>query len=252
MLIKTIPKILTCSSLLVLAACSIPDDARSGLRALEEKGGLVSYKPGTFELSSSERVMFADPSQREEYALFRSGGAQLEVMLITTRHYHITNVALESWESLENLIEGWNHNQGRPIAYSDAFRLKTELADMQVKPFQLDGGKIQCAGFDAEWEPPGDDADQRPGKKLFGYFCEKPGVALPRTQIARRLTGLEIRGLNPDVSTEMVPVPGITAQPTQPELASRVAGNARSGTRKFPKLMAIFYQPNGGCDDLGC
>ena len=253
MVSKILSRILVCHGLLVLAACSIPDDARSGLRALGETGGLVRYETREFTSTAAKRVMFADPSQREEYALFKSGGAQSELMYITTRHYHITNVALENWDTLEDMIEDWNHNQNRNVSYDDAFDLNTDWANMQVKPFQLDSGnKTQCAGFNAEWEPPGDDSEQRPGKKLFGYYCEKPGVPMTKAQIVDRLSEIVIRGVNQEISEGFVLVPAVKAQPTQTELASRVEGDARSGTKKFPYIMAIFYQPNGGCDDLGC
>jgi len=249
---KILSRILVCLSLLVLAACSVPDDARSGLRALGEAGGLVRYETAEFTSTAAMRVMFADPSQREEYALFQSGGAQSEIMYITTRHYHITNVALESWDTLEDMIEGWNHNQNRNVSYDDAYDLNAEWANMQVKPFQLDGGKTQCAGFNADWEPPGDDSEQRPGKKLFGYYCEKPGLPMAKAQIVDRLSEIGIRGVNQKISKGFVQVPAVKAIPTQTELASRVEGDVRSGTKKFPYMMAVFYQPGGGCDDFGC
>ncbi len=237
------------SLLLVLAglsACSIPDNARSGLRPLDDTTGLLAFSSGPFGQAASHRVMFADPSQREEYALFRSADRIAEVVYITTRHLHIRNLHLDSPLSLERIIETWNFTKGRSKADEESFWFDAGWTGMWVRPFALSATRQNCAAFRAEWDKPADDLDRQPGKTMFGYFCEAPGATLDKAAMESRLSELGIRGINIKRTGEIVDVAAVPETPNQTTLMSGVQ-QGTYGTADFPFIMARMYSTSESC-----
>jgi len=235
-----------------LSACAVPDNARSGLRPVDEKNGFVTFSNGPFKTPASERIMFADPSQREEYALFKSEGRVAEVIYITTRHLHLDNLHLDSAMTTDKIVSTWNFTKNVPPSESDSFWFDAGWTGMWVKPFTKNDTQQNCAGFNAEWDRPGDDIDQLPAKIMFGYFCEAPGMALTRDDVKKRLTEVGVRGINIRLSGggKIVDVPAIPETPTQSGLMSGVQ-QGPYGIPDFPYIMARTYGESKGCDQDG-
>jgi len=237
-----------------LSACAIPDNARSGLRPLDEKNGLLAFSDGPFKKAASERIIFADPSQREEYALFKATGGVAEAVYITTRHLHLENIHLESSMISDKLIRSWTYTRNANPSEADAYWFDAGWVGMWVRPFTISDTQQSCAAFNAEWDKPADDVEQFPSKTMFGYFCEPPGVDLTRVDVEKRLTEVGIRGISIKLAAgdEIVEVPAIPKTPSQSELMSRVRQEPY-GIPEFPYIMARVYSLSPGCgDDSDC
>jgi len=240
-----------------LSACAIPDNARSGLRPVGEKNGVLAFSEGPLAGPANERVMFADPSQREEYALFKSGGKIAEIVYITTRDLHQSSLHLDSAVTSDKLIRRWNYTKTAKLSTVDSFWFDAGWVGMWVKPFTLSATRQSCAGFVSEWDKPADDVDQLPSKTLFGYFCESPDVTLSLADMKKRLTEVGVRGINiklpggdePDAA-RIVEVPAIPEIPSQSTLMSGVR-QGPYGTPDFPYGLARVYGVSKGCDSDG-
>jgi len=237
-----------------LSACAIPDNARSGLRPLDEKNGVLAFGDGPFKRAASERIMFADPSQREEYALFKSTGGVAEVVYITTRHLHLEHIHLDSSMTSDKMIRSWTYTKNAKPVEAEAYWFDAGWVGMWVRPFTISETQQSCAAFNAEWDKPADDIEQRPSKTMFGYFCNPAGVNLTRADVEKRLTEVGIRGISIKLAAgdEIVEVPAIPKTPSQSDLMSRVQ-QGPYGVPEFPYIMARVYTLSMGCgDDSSC
>jgi len=237
-----------------LSACAIPDNARSGLRPLDEKNGVLAFSDGPFKRAASDRIMFADPSQREEYALFKSPRGVAEVVYITTRHLHLENIHLESAMTSDKMLRSWTYTKNAKPTEADAYWFDAGWVGMWVRPFAISETQQSCAAFNAEWDKPADDIDQFPSKTMFGYFCNPAGVNLTPGDVEKRLTEVGIRGISIKLAAgdEIVEVPTISKIPSQSDLMSRVH-QGPYGIPEFPYIMARVYSLSLGCDDdSGC
>jgi hypothetical protein len=229
-----------------LSACAIPDTARSGLRPLDDKTALLAFNGGPFEGSVRERMMFADPSQREEYGLFKSDAGIAEVVYLTTRHYHVNTLSLNSWVTLDKMINSWNYTRGDAQPAEDAYFFEAGWVGMWVKPFALGSHRQSCAGFSAEWDHPGADPNFRPSKKLFGYVCANPGATLSRSDLDKRLMEVGVRGINIRHDGETIEIGALPKTPSQTELRSLVQQGS-FGTPDFPFIIAHIFSRETGC-----
>jgi len=189
---------------------------------------------------ASERIVYADTSQREEYARFERAAGLAEIVYITTRKYHLNNLSLDNWDPLHTMINSWNKIRGHIQFDADAFTYDADWARFLVKPFTLKENKQNCAGFNAEWDIKPDDPDLQPSKKLFGYFCETGGRTLTRKDIEKLISGIGVRGINFKLAKNIAEIPAIPKTPTQSELKARVQ-KGPYGTPNFPYNLARVY-----------
>jgi len=250
-LVRTVTAILLVAG---LSACAIPDNARSGLRPLDEKNGVLAFSDGPFKRAASERIMFADPSQREEYALFKSPRGVAEVVYITTRHLHLKNIHLESAMTSDKMLRSWTYTKNAKPTEVDAYWFDAGWIGMWVRPFTISETQQSCAAFNAEWDVPADDTEQFPSKTIFGYFCNPAGTNMTAGDVEKRLTEVGVRGINIKLGAddEIVEVPAIPKIPSQTDLMSRVQ-QGPYGIPEFPYIMARIYNLNLNCgDDIDC
>jgi len=232
--------------LVTASACSIPDAARSGLRPLDDKNALIRFTAGPFAVPARERLMYADPSQREEYARIQSADAVAEVVYLTTRDYHMNNLSLVRWGTLEKMVNSWNYTKNRNVIIEDGFQIDPGWVGMWVKPFSLSSPQQNCAGFNAEWDRPSEDPDQNPSKALFGYFCANPGAPLTRAEMQQRLSEVAVRGISSKLAEQVTMVPAVPDHPSQRQLQAR-SRELPYGTPDFPYIAARPYSIHDGC-----
>ncbi len=223
-----------------LSACAVSDTAVSGLRPLEEKNALLIFTAGPFNKPAIQRTMFADPSQREEYALFKQSNQIAEVVFLSTRHLHTNNLGLDNWGTLDAMISGWNYTKSGVQLDQEAYRFDAGWVGYWVKPFVVSQTEQNCAGFRAEWDGRADDPEHRPSKMIFGYFCENPGLSLSRVDIEKRIQELGVRGISVRLRGNIIEVAAVPDAPTQTELKTRVQQGPH-GTPKFPYIRARSF-----------
>lgn len=225
----------------ILAGCAIPDTAKTGMRPLDEKNALLTFSSGPFDGPASFRTLYADPSQREEYALYKRGGRNAEIVYITTRHLHTNNLSLDNWGTLDDMISEWNYTKSGIRHTTEAFRVKTEWVGFWAKPFEIAQTGQSCAGFRAEWDGRADDPEHRPAKMIFGYICEKAGATFERIDIEKRIAEIGVRGINVKLNSDGVDVAAIPKTPTQADLRSKIQTGLH-GTPKFPYVKARSFR----------
>ncbi len=234
-------------SLAVLASCAIPDGARSGLRALAKSEGAVVFSGAPFGQAADPRIVYANSIEREEYALFKSPDRQAELVYITTRHIHITNVVIDKLFSLDETISGFRFNQMQPVVSGTPFKLKAKGIGFWAKSYQLAKANQTCGAFSGSWDAPGDEL--RPSKVLFGYFCETGQLPLTKAQIKSTVDKIGIRGITADAGDGIVSVPRLSESPTQPVLRAQAQGQPgeRQGNSRFPYNVVRFYKQDESC-----
>jgi len=234
----------------VATACTVSDSARTGLRPGDESSGVIVWASGGSNIAASDRVIYADPIQREEYAHFETDGMRAEVVYITTKDLHNQNVALDHWLTLDAVITGWNHVRNDRAKLGEAFRADAGWIKLWAKPFSLTNANRECAGFSTEWDRPSDDPEMRPSKALMGYFCQPAGKALSTAAIEATLSGLAIRGINVNKRETATTIAALPEEPSQSELAIRANGSgvdAGKGNPDFPFAMGVVYPTGDSC-----
>jgi len=234
-----------------LNACAVSDTARSGLRVGDEKNGVLVFGDGVFGGPAVERMVYADPSEREEYAMFKSAGKVAEVVYLTTRHLHMNNLSLDNSLTMDDQIKSWNNTNDQAQLEADAFRYEAGWIGMWVKPFSLKNSKQNCAAFNAEWDTPADDPNQQPSKMMFGYICKASGVAYVRADMETDFAAIGIRGISTRLAENPTEVSAVATTPTQVELAARVQ-QGPYGTSAFPHLLARAYRVGEDCRVTPC
>jgi hypothetical protein len=228
-------------SVAALAGCSIADSAKTGMRPLDEQNALLVFTSGPFEGPASQRTLYADPSQREEYALYKRGGRHAEIVYITTRHIHSNNLSLDNWGTLNDMISEWNYTKSGVQITKDAFRVEADWTGFWAKPFEINQTAQHCAGFQAEWDGRADDPDHRPGKMIFGYMCEKAGSSFERADISKRIAEIAVRGISVKLKDEIIDVAAIPKAPSQQDLKTSIQTGSH-GTPKFPYTRARSFR----------
>lgn len=246
---KSIPAVLVLS--VVLGACSVADNARTGLRPADENTALVVFNNAPFGENAENRVIYADPSQREEYVRYQGGGGMTELVYITTRNLHADNIALDNWLSLDDIIALWNYAKSGAATAEDAYRIDTDLAAFWAKPFTVSSDTRKCAVFRAEWDTPARDPEQRPSKMLLGYVCGQPGIDLTRDMVEARLEGIGIRGITLPRDERAGDVAAPPPSPAQATLAAAVNAGPH-GSANFPFELARFFRVSEGCNVAPC
>ncbi len=230
-----------------ISACAIPDGARTGYRPLPPEQSLVAFDMSAFDGSEAKRVVHGDHMQREEYALFRGGGAQAEVIYIKERRFFSQEISLDYHLTTETAIRAWNRFQGKALSLGKVYVYETDLAEFWYRTFRIAGSDRDCVGFNGEWDNRKEDFHQYPGKVMFGYYCPPEGQSFGLDAAEAALDKLGVRGINRRLRDPIVELTRLPADPSQSKLAKIARGGADAGTSLFPmKIAKTFESTNRG------
>jgi len=219
----------------VLGGCAVSDYQRPTIETVPPGDERIVFAADVFRDKAPERVRFTDIWQREEYALFRGGGAQAEIIYSTTTTPVFT-VVLNYEFMVDDMVETWNLNRKHTKAWDESRRVEAPLGPFFYKPYRLVGAGRACFGFATEWDHRGDDPDNRPSKVLFGYFCAKKGAPLSLDRMEDLIQTVGVRGV-----TERI----------RHADAARARGpspSADRGNANFPFDLAQFFAESGNGD----
>ncbi|NQW00387.1 MAG: hypothetical protein HQ483_11860 [Rhodospirillales bacterium] len=244
-LMKTVP--VGFAAVFFVSACAIQDGAHTGLRALSETDGAVVIETPPFDQGAEQRIIYASSIEREEYALFNADNRQSEIIYITTRHLHLTNLVIDQFLGLDEVLASFRQNQVEKPVQGEAFKTTARNIRYWAKPYQLPNSGKSCAAFAGRWDMPGDDL--RASKALFGYYCEAGRAPLSADFITAFIGTIGVRGITANRLEQAVQVPRLTAEPSQQELLARVRGDA-GGTRgnsRFPYTSVRHFNRGNDC-----
>ncbi len=241
-------------SMAVLGGCAVSDYQRPTVERVGAGDGRIIFAADVFRGAAPERVRFTDIWQREEYALFRSGGTQAEIVYSTTTTPVFT-VILEYQLMVDDMVETWNLNRKHAKAWGESRRIEAPLGPFFYRPYRLVGADRACFGFATEWEHRGDDPDNRPSKVLFGYFCAKKGAPLSLDRMEDLIQTIGVRGVterirHADAARREGPARATDAR-TQANAALIARGpspSADRGNANFPFDLAQYFTENDGND----
>ena len=241
-------------SMAVLGGCAVSDYQRPTIERVGAGDGRIVFAAGVFRGAAPERVRFTDIWQREEYALFRGGGAQAEILYSTTTTPVFT-VVLNYEFMVDDMVETWNLNRKHTKAWDESRRVEAPLGTFFYKPYRLVGADRACFGFATEWEHRGDDPDNRPSKVLFGYFCAKKGAPLSLDRMEDLIQTIGVRGVTERIrhadAARREGAARATDARTQADAALIAHGpspSADRGNANFPFDLAQFFAEGGEGD----
>lgn len=228
-----------------LSGCASMTIQQPAVAELKPGQGRIVFADPAFKGTHPVHVAFTDPWQREEYALFKSHGAQSEILYSTTQPGY--EVALQYNFTVKDSVDTWNLNRKYAKSWGRAAWFRSPLTGLFYQPYTLLGANRQCFGFSGGWNNPPDDPDARPGKVLFGYYCAASGQALPRQRMEDLLSDIGIRGITEPLpyAEREHPTPSTANQPAAIKLAQGGAGNGDSGNLQFPFDLARHYPTYG-------
>lgn len=233
--------------LALLSACAIQDGARTGLRAISDTDGAIQFDAPAFDGAASERVIYADTTERDEYALFTGQDRQAEIVYISTRHLHITNLVIDQLFDLERAIDHFRHNQNETPVLGEAFKFADNGIRYWGKAFQLPKAGKTCGAFSGSWDSPPD--DMRSGKVLFGYYCEPGSQPLSDKSIQQSVAKVGIRGITANAIEGAIAFPVLRDFPSQETLKLRAQGapGDTRGNTEFPYKVVRFFKREDSC-----
>jgi len=208
----------------------------------------VQFTATAFENTPSKHVVFTDVWQHEEYVLFEGGGAQAEIIYVAANERD--TIALDYSYPVVPMVQTWNIARKHPIAWGEKGQTGAPLGAYFYRHFRLNDVGRDCVGFFTEWDLKDDDPQLRNGKALFGYYCEKPGIALSQKQVFGLLDNIWIRGITAryDVRFQPVAPTGGPLAGQQGALAFAKYGTGDTGNVNFPFDIASHYNEFDGDD----
>ncbi len=238
----------------VLGGCAVSDYQRPTIETVPPGDERIVFAADVFRDKAPERVRFTDIWQREEYALFRGGGAQAEIIYSTTTTPVFT-VVLNYEFMVDDMVETWNLNRKHTKAWDESRRVEAPLGPFFYKPYRLVGAGRACFGFATEWDHRGDDPDNRPSKVLFGYFCAKKGAPLSLDRMEDLIQTVGVRGVTERIRHADAARRGGAARATDARTQANAALIARGpspsadrGNANFPFDLAQFFAESGNGD----
>lgn len=237
---------------LLVSACAIPDGARTGYRPLPSEQSLIVFDLPEFDGQEVTRVVHGDHMQREEYALFRGGGGQAEVVYIKERRFFSQEISLDYHLTTETVIHAWNRHQGNAVTLGKVYLHESDLAGFWYRTFRVAGSGSDCVGFNSEWDHRPEDFHHYPGKVMFGYYCPPDGQNLDLDAAEAVLDKLGVRGINRRLRDPVVELTRLPTDPPQSVLARIARGGADSGTLLFPMIIAKTYETISGGECSNC
>lgn len=253
--VKSLQRVALGIALLVpLSACALSKQDTGTFVTVPEEQGRITVSSTSYDDAASQRIGFADFTEREEYALFRSASGQSEMLFMETRREHGRNIVLEFNKRISDTIPMWRFNQGRTISYGASEHIKTDLGGFWVQPFQqTDTGRL-CAGFFGSWDVRHGDPDLRPTKILFGYHCNVAGAPMSAEDAQAFVQGINIRGISVpfgiktayDLKDGDAPLPSRNKQVANLVIAQDGLAGGIAGLPKFPLLASRYYNEHDG------
>lgn len=243
--------------LMSLSACAFSKQDTGTFVAVPEDNGRISVSSTAYSGIAPQRIGFADFSEREEYALFRSTSGQAEMLFMETRREHGRNIVLEFNKRISDTVPMWRFNKGRNISYGASEHIKTDLGGFWVQPFQqVDTGR-QCAGFFGSWDVRHGDPDLRPTKILFGYHCNVTGTTMSAEDAHAFVRSIDIRGISIpqrvktayDLKDGDAPLPPRDQQVANLVIAQDGLAGGIAGLPYFPLLASRYYNEHDGIRD---
>lgn len=239
-----------------LGACSMSKQGTGSFVSVPEETGRIVVNSEVYAGVTPQRIGFADFSEREEYALFRSQSGQAEMLFLETRREHGRNIVLEFNKKTSDTVPMWRFNKGRTISYTASEHIKTNLGGFWVQPFQQTDTGRACVAFFGSWDVRHGDPDLRPTKILFGYHCNVAGTPLSSDAAAAFVRGIDIRGISLplrvktayDLKDGDAPLPPKSQQVANLVIAQDGQAGGISGFPHFPLLASRYYNENDGLE----
>lgn len=230
-----------------LGACTTPDGARTGLRSLDETNGIVEFANPPFGDEAKTRILYATANEREEYVLYEQAGHQAEFVYITTRHLHLTNLVINRPFSTVTIGEDFRYNQNASIEEGKAFKISLNGIRFWGKPYRLPERDKTCGLISGKWDQPPDDL--RPGKVLFGYFCQPGSTELSEDQIKETVGKIGLRGITVNAIDGGVAVPALDQTASQEALLAEARGQDQEtrGNTAFPYKAVRYFKRDDNC-----
>ena len=210
----------------------------------------------SFSTAKTFRVKYTDAWQMEEYALFRAGGMQLEI--IYAEASRAFTVALDYQLPLVSMVSTWNLNSRQNIVWGPLGRIDNRLGTWFYRTYELSDIQKSCAGFMLEWDEIYEDPQGRPGKVVFGYFCGAEGEPLEDEAVRALIRGIRIvtpaglatwRYAADDTSDDKEArrfVAGGLQNPPAIDTARGYSPSIDTGNPRFPFMFARYYSVHGG------
>ena len=209
-----------------------------------------------FESSRPIGVKYTDSWQTEEYALFRTGGRQLE--MIYAQVDRAFTVALDYQMPIEAMVATWNLNSRQNLVWGPLGRIDSRFGTWFYRTYEHRGLQRSCVGFMVEWDQIYEDPRGRPGKVLFGYFCGAEGEDLEDEAVRALIRGIRIRmpeelprwrdttrNISDDKDARFFANGGLK-NPTAIATAGGYGPSIDSGNSRFPFMFARYYSESGG------
>jgi len=240
--------------LVSLSACAFSKQGTGTFVTVPEEQGRITVSSVSYNGVAPQRIGFADFSEREEYALFRSTSGQSEILFMETRREHGRNIVLEFNKRISDTIPMWRFHQGQAISYVASEHIKTDLGGFWVQPFQQTNAGRPCVGFFGSWDVRHGDPDLRPTKILFGYHCNATGTAMSMDEAKAFVRGLNIRGISTplrvktayDLKDGDAPLPPREQQVANLVIAQDGLAGGVAGLPEFPLLASRTYNEHDG------
>jgi hypothetical protein len=253
--VKSLKQVSLGAALMIsLSACALSKQNTGTFISVPEEQGRISVSATVFDGVTPQRIGFADFSEREEYALYRSPSGQSEMVFLETRREHGRNIVLEFNKKTSDTVPMWRFNQGRTISYGPSEHIRTDLGGFWVQPFQQTDTGRQCTGFFGSWDVRQGDPDLRPTKILFGYHCNTAGTAMSVEDAKAFVRGIDIRGVSIplrvktayDLKDGDAPLPPREQQVASLVIAQDGQAGGISGLPHFPLLVSRYYNEHDG------
>jgi hypothetical protein len=241
---------------IALTACAL--STRENLRVDWVMPGehQIAVSSEGFKAIQPIRVKYTDSWQTEEYALYKDGGRQLE--MIYAQAGKGFTVALNYQMPIEAMVSTWNLNSGQSLVWGPLGRVETRLETWFYRPYELSDIHKPCFGFLVEWDVIYEDPHKRPGKVLFGYYCGAEKEALTDDEIRALIREISIRSPDrlsegpssaPDAAGNPKTHPVHNAGSDIPSAIETARGHSRSsdtGNPSFPFMFARYYSTGNG------
>lgn len=214
--------------------------------AAPNSGMLLNNLP-EFATDDRHHVIFTDRWQHEEYALFRGGGAQSEMILSLANERD--NIVLDYDITVRRNIETWNINRAHSIRYGPTGRIYNAMGTVFYQQYALTGTNRNCVGYSATWDDRIEDNEGRPSKAVFGYYCAAPGRGVTTAKVNEIIRGIGYRGVGDHVRFEpMPPKIAMVGHDGQSPISFAKGIGSDAGNSNFPFDIAVQFQENESND----
>lgn len=239
-----------------VAGCATTDRQGPSIEWVAPGEHQVVCTAAEFRDTTPVRVKFTDIWQIEEYAMYKTADSQLEVFFSKVNKAH--SVTLLYQMSIADMVATWNHNSRQNIEWGEAGRIDAYPGVWFYRTYTQRDTRRSCVGFFVEWDEIFSDPKTRPGKILFGYYCNDGQQALGDQKVRTLIDGIGIQATDGIFTSRNAPPEKPTNSSAQPHrndglentsaLAAAKGGGptANEGNPGFPFKFARYYIEGGG------